>query len=405
MTTYTPKMSFNAAVVGTFTVDTSALDGTDGLYDVGLSDGTYLDVSNDAQDPYQIVFGTDSLMATAQAASLTFTVARVDDPGYWNPRNPASVPNSYNPGFVEMRPVRLDAVTGAGAAFPCARMFIRRANWKASTRACEIYAEDFLFWASKVSPIVATTGPTNVGAVFRLLVQLIDPTLSPIADPGISLDDFSADGTKSVPQILADLLAVDLGTVYVGMDGNPVYRQADYVLLQKPVATITITDQASEEETGLDADSLGTRITVEKTDPATGDVLISATVINTATELDKGRADLPSVSSPYVLDGAGAAALASELVFRGINAKPPIVFTLADVDATTETLILSSPPLTRFTVNDPFGDTVGDVIAQRIQHTISTGLHEAEYTSELAVGSVFTVDTSALDGPDGLRYP
>jgi hypothetical protein len=115
---YTLEIAFDENVAGVFTVDGSALDGSDGLTDVGLFSGTLDDVSDDvSHDGYQVVFGTDNLMSAIQAANLTFSAARVDEPDFWNPNSPSSPLNSDTPGFVAMRPVRLQAqatFVGAG---------------------------------------------------------------------------------------------------------------------------------------------------------------------------------------------------------------------------------------------------------------------------------------------------
>lgn len=397
---YKLEVAFNENVAGVFTVDGSAMSGTDGLTDVGQFAGTFDDITLDAQAPYEVVFGTDNLMSAVQPASLTVTVARVDEPDYWNPNNPASPLNTNTPGFVPMRPVRLTADVD-GVTYGIFRGFLRHATWKSKDRSCELYCEDFLLWASRVYPTIASTGPTNMGAVFKLLVAAVDPTLAPIADTGISLPDFSADGTRSVTQLIADLLTVDLGTVYVNSDGIPVYEQHDTPLARPAVATIVVADHVSEEQSGIDLDAIRTRATATQTDAA-GTVLSSVTVIDADSEKRYGRADYGEVSSPNV---GNPSALANELVYEGVQGKQPLQFTLANVDNATLLLMLTTPPLYVFTINDSFGGSVGDVIIQQIRQTFGTGLHEAQYLTSARPTRAFTVDGSALDGPDALRYP
>ncbi len=402
LATYDMQIAFNENVAGVFTVDGSALDGTDGLTDVGLFAGTFDDVTDDvSHDGYQIVFGTDNLMAAIQPATLTCKVARVDDPGFWNPNNPASPLNSDTPGFVPMRPVRLRATVG-GNTYGVFRGFLRTATWNSQTRECEIHCEDLLLWASRVYPVIASTGPIQVGALVQLLFQHVDATVTAIVDPGILLDDFSADGSQSVTQILTNVLAVDLGTVYINGDGVPVYREHSYPLAANAAATVTITEQASEEQAGVDLDTIGTRATVEKLDSG-GSVLGSWSKINADAEARFGRADIAAISSAYVQSGQ---TLADELVYEGVEGKPPLQFTLANVDDVTLLLMLQSQPLTVYTVDDPFGGSSGDGIAQRITHTIGPGgFHQAEFLCKARRSRAFSVDGSALDGTDGLRYP
>lgn len=397
---YTLEVAFNENIAGVFTLD-SALAGPDALTDLGRFTGTFDDVTDDAQAPYQVVFGTDQLMSAVQAGNLTVTVARVDDPGYWNPNNPGSPLNANAPGFIPMRPIRLTA-TVDGVDYGLFRGYLRHANWDSSTRSCELYAEDFLLWASRVYPVIASTGPSTMGAVFRMLVAAVDPTLAPVADAGISLDDFSADGTQSVTQILASLLEADLGTVFVNGDGVPVYEQHDTPLGRTPSVTVTVTDQASSEQSGIDLDTIGTRVAVEKTDPETGEVIGTWGAVDSTAEQRFGRADISAVSSPYVpSDGQS---LADELVYEGVLGKPPVTVTLGNVDAATLQVILTTSLNDVIGLADDFGGTSGDAIVQRIAHTIQTGLHEAELLLQSRTSRAFALD-SPLDGTDTFRYP
>jgi len=400
--TYRLEVAFDENVAGVFTVDGSALDGTDGLTDVGLFSGTFDDVSSDAQDPYRVVVGTDNLMSQTQPGNLTVTVSRVDNPSFWNPNNPASPLNSNVPGFIPMRPVKLIA-TLSGVDYSLFKGFLRHATWNSTTRACELYAEDMLLWASRVYPTIASTGTITVGALITLLWSFVDPTVTPICDVGITLDDFSADGTRSVTDLMTDVLTVDLGTVYVNGNGVPVYEQHDTALTRAPAATIAVTSQASEEQSGIDLDDIFTRASVEKTDPVTGNIVSTwSALADPVFEHRLGRADFPPISSPYVQDGG---ALASELVTQGLEGKQPLQLTVANIDDTTLLLMLQSPPLTVFTVTDAFGGSTGNGIVQQISQTISVGLHQAEYLMKSRPQTAFTVSGSALDGTDGLRYP
>lgn len=399
---YRLAIAFNENIAGVFTVDGSTLDGTDGLTDVGVFAGTFDDVTDDMQAPIEVVYGTDNLMSAIQAGNMTVTVARVDDPDYWNPNNSASPLNSVTPGFEAMRPIKLKAIVD-DIEHSLFRGFIRHCTWNSKTLTCELYCEDLLLWASRVYPVIASTGKTTVGAVVKMLFALVDPTIVAICDRGIDLDDFSADGSLSVTEILADILEVDLGTVYINPDGVPVYVQHDTPLAADPAATVIVTQQTSQVQSGIDLDDIGTRVQVTKIDPISGDEAGTWTAIDSDAEHRLGRADLPAVNSSYVGDGD---ALADELVFQGVRGKPPVTLRFGNVDGATLLLMLTSPPLTVFNVEDSFGGNQGDVIAQRLTHTIQQGgLHELECLAAARLARAMTVDGSALDGPDGLRYP
>lgn len=406
--TYDLDLALSEYVAGVFTVDGSALDGTDGLSDVGLFDGTYDTITSDAQEPYQIVAGTDNLMAQVQAANMTVTVSRVDNPGYWNPNNPASPLNSVTPGFTPMRPGRLRGTLDDGTEYGIFKGFLRRATWNSQTRSCELYFEDILLWAARVYPTIPSTGPIFLGDAIKLLFSYVDAFTTVTAEDGILLDDFSADGTRSVTSILADLLAADLGVVFVNGDGEVVYERADTPLLRAPAATVQIATEASEEQSGIDLDAIGTRATVEKLD-AGGTVVATATSINGPAETEYGRADIGAVSSAYVPTN-GTGSLAEELTIRGGEGKPPVEFTIGEItDATDNTilrLILGQQLQAVYTILDTLGGTSGDAIVQRATHTIQTGFHQVQYLAKRRTPvSVFTVDGSALDGTDQLRYP
>lgn len=284
----------------------------------------------------------------------------------------------------------------ANYEWPLFRGYIRRATWRASTRTCELYCEDFLLWASRVKPVIPSTGPTTVGAVIETLFLAVDPTCTPRCDVGKEIDDFSADGTASVTQLITDLLAADRGTVFVDLDGTPVYEQHDTPLARHVLTTLTVTEQASDVESGIDLDDIGTRAAVSN--PDTDE---SWTSIDEIAEKRFGQGDIDEVSSGYVKFGQ---ALADDLVYEGVNGRPPITVTVANVDGDTLEQILSTPLQTVFALDDDFGGTnVPAAIVQQITHTVSTGLHECAYLMTKRPVRAFSLD-SALDGPDPLRY-
>jgi hypothetical protein len=107
------EMALSELVAGVFTLN-SGLDGPDLLSDLGAFAGAYDDISGDVSGPIRVEAGTDSLASgKVLASTLTATVSRPDDPGYWNPNNPASPLNSVTPGFVPLRPGRLTVLTPA----------------------------------------------------------------------------------------------------------------------------------------------------------------------------------------------------------------------------------------------------------------------------------------------------
>lgn len=387
---YQLLIAFNDFLTGVFTLD-SALDGPDVLADFNVFGGDLADVSIDldGSQPVVITMGADSLIGSLQASSVTFNLSRPDDPSYWNPNNPASPLNEVDPGFTVMRPVKYQA-TQDGTTYGVFTGFIRRPTWRSDTRTCEIYCEDLLLWGSRVYPVIASTGPTTTGAVIDMLwdaVGYIGERSTAVGDP---LDDFSADGSLNVPQIIATLLEAERGTVYINGDGVPVYEDRAAARSREASATIIVTEQTAVIESGKDVDLVFTRANVNGFTSAADE----------AVERRVGRGDLPEISNTYVVNSQ---LLADDLVYAGVNGQPPITLTVFNIDADTLTLILTSPLLSVFAIDDEFGGTTGEGIVQRIVHSISTGQHTAEYLLAQRATREFSLD-SELDGPDVFRY-
>lgn len=396
-------VAFNENVAGVFTLE-SALDGPDTLSDLGAFAGTFDSVEDDVTGSINVTTGTDTLAGSTQASSLTATVARPDDPGYWNPNNPDSPLNGFEPGFQVMRPGRLIESTEDGTMYGVFYGFLRRATWSASTRSCELYFEDLLFRASRVYPTIFPTGPTTTGAVIGLILDAMGwpwPQWRQLA-VGDALDNFTADGTESALSLFSDLLTAERGTVFVRGDGVFVYESRDMPLSRPVSATFSTAAELSECESGIDADSVLTRASVTKTDPSGDTEGTNWTAMASAVfEQRVGRSDWPAISSPYI-PAAGGQNLADDLVFQGVTGKPPVLVTVTAIDDDTLATILSSPLQSVFEIDDPLGGTAGVFIVQRAVHTIDVQ-HHVDYTLTKRIAASYTLD-SALDGPDVFRY-
>jgi hypothetical protein len=401
---FTLKMALNELLDGVFTLN-SGLDGPDLLSDVGIFDGTFDDITGDVDEQgITVNEGTDSLAGTVQAASLTVNVARVDDPGYWNPNNPSSPLNLVYPGFVPLRACKLTESVG-DLDFDTFYGFLRRARWQATSRACQLYFEDIFFRASRVRPLIASTGPTTTGNVVHLVLDAIGypsgAAWRSIA-AGDHLDDFAAAGTLTALQIFAALVEAERGTMFTR---GPlfVYESRGMAQTRLPSATLSTEENLEELESGIDADTIRTRVTVTKTDMA-GTVIETASRIDAVAERASGESAADPIDSPYIPAGS-ALVLAEDVVYAGVNGKPPITATIAAVegDAATLQAILSSQLQTVFDIDDPLGGTEGEVVVQGATHTLQTGIRRAVYTLTLRLGRTYALN-SALDGPDVFRY-
>jgi hypothetical protein len=279
--------------------------------------------------------------------------------------------------------------------------FLRRAPWRASTRSCQLYFEDLLFRASRVFPVIASTGPTTTGAAIGLVLDAMGwtwPEWRSLAR-GDTLDDFRADGSQSALQLFGLLVTAERGTVFVRGDGVFVYESRDMPQTRVPVGILSTVVNLEDLESSIDADSILTRVTVTKTDPVTP---IVRGQVDALAEQRFGRGDAPSISSPYV-PANGVQLLADDIVYQGVNGKPPATAEVFAVDNATTSLILGSALQTVFTIVDPLGGTTGDYLVAGATHTLDTGSHRVSYTLTKRAARSFALD-SALNGPDVFRY-
>jgi hypothetical protein len=404
--TLSPKVeiAFNETLIGgVFLIDSSGLDGPDGLAPDPRFYGTYMDVTDDVDEQVEITVGTDDLAGAVQASTCEFDLIRPADIGQWNPRNPLSAANSVTPGFTEMRPVRVtanDGVNNRGLFFG----FIRNAHFDATSGLCHVHCEDLLLWLSRIYPEIAATGQTTTGAAIGLILDSIswdNPDLRDLA-VGDTIDGFSADGTKTGVELIADLLAAERGTVYVDTDyGVVTYRDRYTAALAVPVATLT--DELVDVGADLDVDRIATRVIITRTGG------VAQSITDTATEATYGRGQLAQIETLYLHDDAVAAALASDILVQKRISAPPARAIVQNDNAATTQLQIGFRPLQAVTLAEDLAGTAGTYTLQQIKHRLSA--QGAYLETELlatyrnpALTSFWRIDSSGLDGPDVLRY-
>lgn len=395
-------MAFSGLIAGVFTLE-SGLDGPDILADPGAFAGTFLDITDDVEGDIIVTAGTDKLAGSVQASSLTASVSRPLDPGYWNPNNPASPLNGFDPGFEDLRPGRLIESTADATEYGVFYGFLRRAPWRLSTRSCQLYFEDLLFRGTRVWPIIASTGPTTTGAAIGRVLDAMGWTWSEVRSlaVGDALDDFSADGSQTALQLIGALVEAERGGVYIRGDGVFVYESRDMVQTRDPSGTLSTSTNLEDLDSGVDADFRFTRVTVTRVDAVAGDTVWTS--IDTDAEDKFGRSEAPAISSPYV-PLAGGQNLADDIVFEGSMGKPPVTAEAFADDDSTLALILSSPLRSLFNIDDPIGGTEGDYVMQGVTHRLSAdNQHRASYTLTKRAAKTYTLD-SELDGSDVFRY-
>jgi hypothetical protein len=398
----TVEIAFDAYVVGVFTIDHSGLDSNDGLFDGNAQafTGTFDDVTDDVDQDVQIAIGTDDLAGAVQASTCDFALIRPDDVGQWNPKNPGSDVNQLDPGLIEMRPVRVTVNNGAGD-HGLFWGFLRTATFDAASGLLHVHCEDLIFMANRWKPVIASTGPTTTGAVIGLVLDYIgwtDQTLRDL-DVGDHIPDFSADGSRTAPQIIADLLAAERGTFYQDPDnGVATYRSRDYPQLNNVYARLA--NQLSDLGADLDADRVYTRVTVSRSGGA------SYTAVDTTAERRTGGNELPSIDSPYIPDDTAPRLLAGDLIYEKKQPSAPVRPLLENDSELACALQLRLRPLDPIDVVEDLAGTDGTYSLQQIKHAIDV---QGFYLRTDALATPrplmsFAIDVSGLDGPDEIRY-
>lgn len=288
---------------GVFTFDSSLFDGTDvfgGTFGGDALDDITADVIEASGHR-----GRSSDLSGIEMGAMSLVLK--DPTGKYNPRG------TQEPG-IRIRPMRRIRcrLTYNGTTDGRFSGFVRRAwhNPHKSVKESYIEAVDLFTWLSRVRPTIAATGSTTVGTAIGLVLDAAEWTDAALRslDPGSTIPDFWADGTKSALQLIQDLLAADLGLFFVDGDGVATYLDKDSRwAVHDPVATLS-GDLLSGALPGVDGERIVNGITVT----CAGGT--PQTVTDDDSRATHGPLDGAPVNSPYLADDSHAAALASLLV-------------------------------------------------------------------------------------------
>lgn len=126
--------------------------------------GAYDDVTNDVQS-IRIKRGRDDILSQMNAGTAEVELMRPSDRAYWNPANKTSLLNSANaPGFVPMRPIRIQATDPAtGTTYGLFWGFIRSARFDYATGICRLSCVDLMLVLSRTNPVDPALSTTNGG--------------------------------------------------------------------------------------------------------------------------------------------------------------------------------------------------------------------------------------------------
>jgi hypothetical protein len=161
--TYSVKIGWNSAQAGLLVFDFSSFQTIDGVVQTtdvfgnaysAFFNGTYDDVTEDVQS-VRIRRGRDDILSQMNAGTAEVELMRPSDRAYWNPANKSSLLNSANaPGFVPMRPIRIQATDPATATtYGMFWGFIRSARFDYATGICRLSCTDLMLVLSRINPL------------------------------------------------------------------------------------------------------------------------------------------------------------------------------------------------------------------------------------------------------------
>ena len=398
------EVSWSAAARGVFVIDTSQLDDTAAM--IGVSafddafDGPYDNITGYV-DEIRVEHGRSDDLTLINEGSATVILR--DRNALFSPENPLSP--LYDSIDDRLHPIRIRATL---ASVTTVQFFgwVRRLTWQPRGRSgyATLECVDLLYWLGRAKPVIASTGPSpiTVGQAIGLVLDAIgfvDPAMRDLAD-GDSIEDFSADGTKTGLQIIQELLDVDRGTFYIASSGVATYETRHARATASTAGTLT--NEMRAVGPGVDADRVRTRVTVTRTGGT------PQTAEDTDASNRWGPSDGPSIDSPYLPSDEAALALAQYIISQSKSPRSP----LRSVDFDGRTAALLTQLLRRdfgdkITVSEAAGGTTGSFHLEQKKLAVKprSGLVTGSWiVSRATANPVVIVDTTLLDSGAVVAY-
>lgn len=129
--------------------------------------GTEDDITNDVVS-VKIRRGRDDILSQMNAGTAEVQVMRPSDRSYWNPANKSSLLNSANaPGFVPMRPIRIQATDPAtGITYGLFWGFLRSARFDYASGICTLSCVDLFMFLSRTNVLDPALSTTQGGTAY-----------------------------------------------------------------------------------------------------------------------------------------------------------------------------------------------------------------------------------------------
>ena len=277
--------------------------------------------------------------------------------------------------------------------------WIRRADFDPETRSCTIHAQDLFLWLERARPTIAA-GATAVGEAIGLVLDALgwtEPTLRELADGDTLGADFTADGSKTALQLIAELLEADRGVFYIRGDGTAVYEDR-HARARRRTPSATLTDVLVTSSSAIDLDKIVNRLRVTK---AGGAEMVAE---DTASIADYGLNEGTPILSPYLESDARADSLAAYLVGQAAEPQPPVTFEQDDPAQLIALLGLDLNDLVELDTGE-LGAS-GDFHVEQLEHEVNApGAHHlVRVVASKRPPEVFQLDVSTLGSADTLTY-
>lgn len=161
--TYSVKIGWTSAQAGLLVFGYSTFQTISGVVQTvdvfgnaysSFFNGAYDDITEDVLS-IRIKRGRDDILSQMNAGTAEVEVCRPSDRAYWNPANKSSLLNSANaPGFVPMRPIRIQATDPAtSTVYGLYFGFLRSARFDYATGVCRLSCVDLLMFLSRTNPL------------------------------------------------------------------------------------------------------------------------------------------------------------------------------------------------------------------------------------------------------------
>jgi hypothetical protein len=345
--TYKCEIAFGGSLEGLFRIDVSTVGGTD-IISGWPADAGYDDVTEDLV-AFSIRRGRSNDQAQLLAGSCSFRLR--DQSGKYNPANTSS---TYYPNVVPFKVVRMQA-TYDGTTHTLFYGFITNItnNANVDSSVTTFQCSDLFAWLALRKPSISATGSTNTGAAIgKVLDEVQWPASLRDLDTGDTIDDFSADGSKTCLSLITNLLNAELGLFYIAGDGKATFknRNARFASLTSSSTISGASNPLMKFQSTNSVSTIFNAATVTRSGGA-AQTATNADSINTY-----GRRDAPGLSTTYVSTDAQALARAALRVVKLKDPKTPAVATLFSSTTTTEPM-LARELGDRVTITEPFQNT------------------------------------------------